>query len=627
MTTKSFKLFLVFSLTMIPFLASAQSWDAGGVIKYHGGTTPIRIGAGINKNRPLELKKNCLAEQGAFDPDTSATGGHGPGAGVNDGAQGAPETKFELKFIENTEELHDILSISGIVGANIKFLKGKIPGGKLEGSYNKETSVSKTSLNLVLKVRSNFGRQMLADPEFNLKEKYQALLDQGEFKKFEKYCGSHFVYMQRREGTVSAIFTIENLTEEEKLSIKAAIEVGIPPEGSWDDDTWEPTDDDKKNDDDDDDDEEKLFDKLKKRKGKTLSGSKKRRSNPPGGVKIGARLSLDNFLKSAKKIGKKATLTFHATGGKGLSGLSQLTSQFDGSGESLTGVLSGIGYYLEQYTFHSAPPVEYYLYPYFDFEAFEEEIDHALLEYVYYKFMDAESTMKSIIKKLKTLDPTGEEAKYLQSKFEEFDSIRDQLWDQGQMIMNNKNKSDNTPLTIMDVPQIPDINFNLFSPKVINAKYIFDCYSKWDASSCGTPSRSFPNLPTYYWEANLEISMTVDKLEKVKAATLYIKFSNEEAVKVGTVKKGYFIENDAGEMHFDEETGDISFLVGKMTQKKNRELYVKSIDSPPIVLVKIEKTTGGSVDQYFENYTLNGKHLKYKRNSKIDYRSIQYPKF
>ncbi len=635
MKTKSF---LIISL-IFSNLSFSQSWDEGGVLKYHEGRTPIRLGGGVNKNRPLQLKKNCLANQGAYDPDTSATGGVGvsgamdSGFEINNGAQGAPETRFELKFIEDTEELHDILSISGIVGANVKFLKKKIPGFKLEGSYTNEKSVSKNSLNLVLKVKSNYGRQMLSDPEFLLAEKYQAMLDAGEYEKFEKYCGSHFVYMQRREGTVSAIFKIENVTEEEKRIIRAAVEVGTPPTGSWDD-TWEPTDQDNKDKrgrKEKPDDEGELFSKhkIKRSSSSKSSSSGSRTSNDPtpSGAKIGARISLDNFLKSAKKIGKKASLVFHATGGSGISSLNRLTSEFDGSSDSLSGVLNGIAHYLEQYTFHSAPPVEYHIYPYFDFEPFEKEIDHALLKTVYYKFMDAEATMIAINQKLKTSAPDSEEHNYLKNKFDDFSEVRDLLWDLGQMILKNEVKENGQELDIMDVPDLPTINYKQFEPSILSSFMILNCYTNSSLPvDCGTAPRYFP-LPTPPWKANLEVSLQVTQVEKFEGATLYLKFFNEEPKKITMIGTGKSNETRYGNSSFDKADGTVNFSLGKMTQRNLRDLYVKIVNDSPKALIKLHLKDGSTIDHYIEGMESFGNNFPHSKSSKISYSDVHFPSF
>jgi len=615
--------------------AMSQDFGVAKSIKYHGGKTHLRLGGGVNKNFPLKLKKTCLANPSAYDTDVSATGGANSelSSGFGGGSEGVPETTFNIKFIEDTKELHDILSISGIIAAQFKFFGKKIPGVKLEGQGTKDLKVSKTSLNLVLKVKSNFGRQMIADGEFELKEKYQALLDAEDFEKFEYYCGTHFIAWQRRQGIVSAIFKIENLTEDEKLRIRAAFEVGSPPDGRWDDDNYDPIfdpdDDNPWGDDDDDifDDDDNEFRKLLQGRSRSSSASDGK-INPLGGG-IGGRVSLDNFFKAAKKIGKKATLNFHATGGGGLQHLNKLTASFNGSIASLDGVLEGIAHYLEQYSFHSAPPVEYFMEPYFDYFSSEKDIDHGLLQTVYYQYVEVETLMTNLLKEMKKTkkkDKNSARTKYLAKKFNELDKVRDRLWEQSQMILKKETKSDGSKLNLLDIPEVPEVNLAQFHPNVANTSYTIDCYVKQyeSKSKCGMPSNFYYYLkPVMYWEANVVISADVKKVKYVRDISLFMSFPGEKYEKIATLTPGQEKKVDVGSATFSK-SGDLQFKFGRMTQKKHRDLYVKIMNHYPKALLRITKTDGRTIDKVLHTADIVGPNAKWKKDKKVNYETIAF---
>ncbi len=637
----------LFIATLIgSFNLMSQDFGVAKSIKYHGGKTHLRLGGGVNKNFPLKFKKTCLANPGAYDPDVSATGGGDGGLadGFGSGAQGVPETTFNIKFIEDTKELHDILSISGVIAAQFKFFGKKIPGMKLEGQMTEDLKVSKSSLNLVLKVKSNFGRQMISDGEFELKEKYQALLDAEDYEKFEYYCGSHFVAWQRRQGIVSAIFKIENLTEHEKKQIRAAFEIGSPPDSSWgddDDDYWDDDDifdpdDDIIDDDDDWDDDDDIFAddddfrNLLRRGAKSGSSTSptKRKISPIGGG-MGARVSLDNYFKAAKKIGKKATLNFHATGGGGLQHLNRLTASFNGSIDSLDGVLDGIAHYLEQYSFHSAPPVEYYLEPYFDYFTSEEDIDHSLLQTIYYQYVEVESQMTKILKemkKTKKADKGSKRTKYLAKKFNELDEIRSRLWDQSQIILKKGTKPDGSKLNLLDIPEVPEVNLAQFNPEFASADYSIDCYVKHYESEvkCGMPKNFYYYIkPVSYWEANVAINAEIKRVKYVKKVSLFMSFPGGKYEKIATLTPGQEKSVDIGSASF-LDNGQVSFKFGRMTQKQNRELYVKIMDHYPKALLRITNIDGGTSDKIIHSAGIIGPNAKWKKDKKVNYDKITF---
>ncbi len=595
------------ALTFAVFLmetSSAQEYGVGNKLEYHGGTTHVRLGGGVNKNFPLNYKKVCVEDTTAYDPDSSATGtadsvgsddGFGSFTTTTNGA-GVPETTFDIEFIQDTEEMHNLLSISGLIAAQLKFRGRKLPGMNLDARGDKEFKLNDTTLNLVLKVKSNFGRQMIKDD--SLKEEYQAMLENGEYEKFEKYCGTHYVAWQRRQGVVSAILTVSDLTEEQKQNLRASFEIGTPPESQYGDDYddggWGDNDDNNDNDDDwgggDDDDwddgwgddwgsssaverdtgfnNEPLDDLVKEPK---VPVDPIDPIVPSKGV--GARFSINNFLKAVRKIGKKATLKFYANGGGGPQHLGKLASSFNGGKSSFQDVLEGIGHYLENFSFHSAPPVEYYLVPYFDYEKQENDIDHALLKNTYYAYVEVENSMVSIQEHLKKLSLVTDkkEVTYFREKLRQLDEIRTTLWDMGQKILEGE------IYTMSDIPRIPRVNWSKFIPQVKGLKFSFNCFSKDPGTKCGAPYKLLKRPA--YWQATFDLNARISVPHKVKSVTFAINGRTKKVV-LGHVDNGDSIKSDDSTLEFNTyNRGKVTINAGKMTMDKYRERYVQLTQS------------------------------------------------
>jgi len=633
----------IFAFTILTLITQgfAQEWGEGDTLKYHEAKGSIRLGGGINKNFPLLPKRTCLETTSAVDLDVSAT---------TQGGRGALETTFDIEFIESSEQLHNLLSVSALIGAHKKFRGLPLPRIGLEGQGGTEKRLSKTSLSLVIKAKSNYGRQMLTDQEFLLKQKYQEMLDTGEFEKFEKSCGTHFVAWQKRQGVVSAIYTVENLTEKEKLQLRAAFEFGnIRKKDPYDPyDPYGPGGYPDPNQPGNPGGDDGSFPLGNMFGGGATSPTSYRNvpmdpygnPNDPntstgGSVGTGIRLSLDNFLRSANRLNKKCALKFHAIGGDGMSGLGGMAAAFscgDDNTQNITNLFSGLSQYFISYDFDKAPPVEYNLMPYFDFEPFEEDINHSLLKAVYYRYLDAEAYIVDLTKKMEDLAPSmrgSHEETYYATMIEKLDAKRKSLWDMAQTILG-KSEQDAKTLNYKSIPKLPKVELNKFAPTFVDTNYIFNCYVKVKGSDtrCGMPSNYYKYFRVvYYWEANFNLDVTITKPDKVELVNVYVAERAGHKELVASVERGKSKERINGDISFIDDT--ISMTLGKITQKRNRDLYVKYLSNTgaqlPDMIVELKLKNGSLIETRVSSPELVGAHRKWGKSKTKTYNDIEIP--
>jgi hypothetical protein len=580
--------------SFLPGLLFSQNYSSSPSLQYHEGLTAVRLGGGIDASFPLKYRTDCLNDNTAYDPDLSATGG---GAGSDQTNHAAAETTFDIEFVQSTEEIHELLNISGVIAGHMKFATKKIPkfGAdlKLDGSKENSKIISETTMKLVVKMKANYGRQMTKSDE--LKPEYQALLDAGDYEKFERRCGTHFVKWQRREGMVSAIFTVDNLTNEQKSQLKMAFEAGAGDDPTNRQQPQNPV-------------PPVIIDqgntpgagKFDPRSNPTGTGiglgqGQGRGYNnlpvrsilmpdsyqPPGGgpplssndrgAGIKARLSVDGFLNAVKKIGKNVTLSFEARGGRGFQDLGPLASNFNTGDDSFKEVLKGIANYLTNFTYHTAPPVEYFLVPYFDLEPTIAPLDNEALKNTYYLYQDIVGQMHAIqshIEQLSVRDDQ-EELAYFREIFRAYESVRIETWNISQAILEGETYYQD------ELPELPKIQWNKFSASFdmnVGIDFIFRCRKRGETNECGREKKWFS--PGQFWEGSFLVSAAIDNVNKVDFVNLIFDTRFEAPKVVATIRPGEAIDNGNQTISFGEG-GFINFEIFKMRHDQLREYYIK----------------------------------------------------
>jgi hypothetical protein len=605
MFKKSSSVFL--SIAML--LSSSTMFGQGIDTFYYHPDSPVSLGNGVTKNFPLTQHRRCIER-----PMADANGN----VAVPIDSNGATSVKFYVDFAKDTKELQRSLNMAAQIAAHIKFGKIFNPGLGVDAKSEKSYSLNETSIALVIKAEADYGRYEFND--YELKGDFQMLLDQEEHAKFAKICGTHFVIRERRVGLVSAIIKVEDLTEEEKKELSASLTLGeLPPPPYDPNDPWLPIDpispiipdpiipapvdpnpipipdpidfpDGGGSIDIGD-----IID-LNVQKPEVV-----RFSNDPGANQKynGMRIGIDSFLRKAVKTGKKISLEFFATGGKGLSSLSKFVTDF-----SLKGIQMGLGEYLQNFTNDTTVPLKYSLasFELFGFEPEQGEVNNPLLSKIYYDYVEAEANYDKIMTSLSGLNDREdrEEKVYYTKKKRELEIYMADLWKMAQDILKMRDVGPR------DIPVATDIDWNKFQPQVSNLSNIFICESK-GTTPCGKKRNLW--IPTPYWGAGFEIAGKIAQLSKIKRVNLYQRNNAGVRKMIMSVGKG----NKYPDRMLDNN-GQFEFKLKKYTQREKRDDYVKMINSGrlPLFSIGLEYKSGQIKYVDLEQPRLIGNHQKWK---------------
>lgn len=174
----------------------------GAVYEYHP-SSPLHIAGGFDPLNPFELTLPCVEYDSIQNVDT----------------EGAVKTRFTLSLVKSREELYKHLQVSASLSANYYFYSG---GGGFE--MDDESSFHADSLTWIVKAGSDYGRYLLKNPR--LSTLAQGFIDRGEHDEFARRCGTEAVLEQRKGAMIASIFTLENLSSENKHRLQASFKGG-----------------------------------------------------------------------------------------------------------------------------------------------------------------------------------------------------------------------------------------------------------------------------------------------------------------------------------------------------------------------------------------------------------------
>lgn len=183
----------MFRIVIFLFL-SAELFS--GVYRYHPSSA-LHLGAGFNPLFPDRSFRKCLE----FDDKISLDG------------EGAVTTKYAMNLIRSRKDLYETLGISASLSA-----RGTFWNVGASSDYFKEHAFHSDTINWIIAGRTLFGRSSMKN--VRLIDEAQTLIDEGEYDRFESMCGSEFVNIERKQVLIAAIFTISNVSEEEKEKLE-----------------------------------------------------------------------------------------------------------------------------------------------------------------------------------------------------------------------------------------------------------------------------------------------------------------------------------------------------------------------------------------------------------------------
>lgn len=182
--------------------------SAGGVsATEYGFPMALRLGAGINPADPTEPLPYC------FDYKSRQVSG----------SQGV--TSFRTRLVRNRKEFLREMNVSASAAGTYAFFSGSA-----NVSVDEKFSFSSDSVTWVVTLQSDFGRAEIYDEV--LKPIVGELLANKQYSLFATRCGTELVTQERRQATVAAIFTMKNVSSEQKTILESSFS-GQASAGVW----------------------------------------------------------------------------------------------------------------------------------------------------------------------------------------------------------------------------------------------------------------------------------------------------------------------------------------------------------------------------------------------------------
>lgn len=135
---------------------------------------------------------------------------------------GAEETSFGTSLVRNASQLKSALKVDLSIDASYLIFKGSA-----SFSMDETATSSADSASIVLTASARYGRRVMKDPQ--LTPLAQRLLDAKDHPGFARQFGTHYVAIEHRGASVSAIFTISDLSSSTRSVLSASVEGG----GGW----------------------------------------------------------------------------------------------------------------------------------------------------------------------------------------------------------------------------------------------------------------------------------------------------------------------------------------------------------------------------------------------------------
>lgn len=191
-----------------------QSWSSGTQLR--GETlrftleAPYSLGSGVSPEAPFLPKDDCFI----FDRNRI----------VALDTKGSAEAMVNVTAIKSRKQLYEELGLDLKVMASKKFF-GNMGRVEVAGKIGRGFTFSDDNLMIVIQARSDYGRFKIDG--LQLKPEKKKLLDQGEFERFAKECGTHYVTTETRVARVAVIITLENVSRETSKDLSGSLDGGV----------------------------------------------------------------------------------------------------------------------------------------------------------------------------------------------------------------------------------------------------------------------------------------------------------------------------------------------------------------------------------------------------------------
>jgi len=191
----------MFILMLVLYAFSLAGCVEASSFNYHPSLA-MSLGAGIDPEHPDLPFHRCVDNDGVRKVNQS----------------GAITTKFNVNLVSSRHDLFNQMEISSSLSAQRTFWSASA-----DASYFSEHRFHSDSLVWVIKGFSDYGLFEVINPR--LAAFAQKFLDEREYDQFAQTCGKEFVYAERREGLIAAVFSIDNISQEQKKSFETQLQV------------------------------------------------------------------------------------------------------------------------------------------------------------------------------------------------------------------------------------------------------------------------------------------------------------------------------------------------------------------------------------------------------------------
>lgn len=574
---------------------------------------PLALGKGVTSSFPLTEHFECIDyDRNHVRPlDTRNT----------------LTTAMRISIVNSSKELQKIIGVSAKMAAHVAFLK-KFQFAALsgDGSFKQIKDFTESSVALVISIEANYGRYELepknGSDELQLKPKYQALLDNGDYKTFVKMCGTHFIKRENRRGYVMAILKISNLTKEQKRSLSTSLRLSrtlnayqVPQQQPYDQTQYSPTD----------------GSSSPVPQGSPVSSVYQIPYNQVQNVQNGIGLGVDQFLKQAKET--NGTLDIQLTTGAG-GGIENQSSLFDSENIEFKDLLKALSQYMKSFKIDpsmvDAPstnadgtvstasgaqalpgyPAEYFLMSYELYglpKKYLEEINNDLLEDIYYRYVSALSNQELIKTKLDELNPVSQGATFsklstLQMQYQNYINV---LWNLAQKILAKEN------VDYKELPIAPNYDFKEISLGANIRKALFVCESV-DGINCGTSINAWNRENK--WTAYFQLKGTIGAPDELKQLSVQQINDKDEVISTLAVLNPGDDQPKAS-LSLD---GNFSIRFGELTQQKNVKAYKELRKKLPRFQLVLTRDDGSEIKVPVPTISLEGQHMSQEQVVKVE---------
>lgn len=167
----------------------------------YGFPTTLRLGAGLSAADPLESFPYC------FDYKTRLVSGSASGG------------SFRATVVRDRKQFLREMNVSASASGTYAFFSGSA-----SGSVDERYSFDSDTLIWMVQFQSDLGRMEIYDE--TLKPFARDLINSKKHAEFARQCGTELVTQEHRRISVAAVYSMRNLTVEQKSAVEAKLDAG-----------------------------------------------------------------------------------------------------------------------------------------------------------------------------------------------------------------------------------------------------------------------------------------------------------------------------------------------------------------------------------------------------------------